>query len=105
MLLPFALGLPSLGPVGPPSSENVKKTGYLSDGGSHISSDSEVSLLAAQEGDWSPGLSGDLGSQQEGASALSGGGREVWMPSWAPLGWPPDPEAHPVPSPGCALAV
>lgn len=60
MLLPFARGLPS------PSSENGKKTGYLSDGGSHVSSDSDVSLLAAQEGDWRPGPSGHLGSAAGG---------------------------------------
>ena len=99
MLLPFARGLPSLSLVGSQSSENGKKTGYLSNGVSHVSSDSEVGLLAAQEGDWRPGPSGDLESAptRRARQPSSGGGREVWR-----VGWPPDAEACLLPG-VCAL--
>lgn len=107
MLLPFACGLPSLSPVGSQSSENGKKTGYLSNGGSHVSSDSEVSLLAAQEGDWRPGPSGDLecAPTRRARQPGSGGGREVWSvdaPRAPPGVAPPTP--RPASSLGCALS-
>ena len=107
MLLPFARGLPSLSPVGSQSSENGKKTGYLSNGVSHVSSDSEVGLLAAQKGDWRPGPSGDLESAptRRARQPGSGGGREVWRVD-APLGpaWGGPPTPRPASSPGCALS-